>query len=548
MQGAPPGLVIVYNGEIYNHVELRNELRALGQVFRGGSDTEVILAAWEQWGPECQTRFNGMWAFALYDKRIGKVFASRDRFGVKPMYRYADAQSVSFSSEIRQLRASAQHSQAVNSTVLQQYLLTGLSETTQDTFFEGVSAVPPGCWIEVDVATGTETVHRYYRIPETEPPVESGQPLADQLEALLCDSIRLRLRADVRVGTCLSGGLDSSTIAAVAQGLYRGQSGGLHFHAFTAVSAEPQTDETAWAAQVIDQGTFEWVRVRPSTDEFWRDLDTLIATQEEPVGSPSAYMQWRLMQAARKAGVPVLLDGQGADEVLLGYERHYAAALVDVQHQGGWTAALRFAQQALRANTNLSPTRLLTYLMAGCSADWRSRFLRFRYPFLRSFDLPHAIHNWSAAVRQGRVQDMQRIEIESTNLPMLLRYEDRNSMAHSIETRLPFLDYRVVELCLAAPPRSKLTQGWSKYPLRQLAQRHVPGAVAWRRNKLAFASPMGTWLQANRTAVHREVLASRLLAAHVDLRRLEPRLAQIDLGMTWRLLCIARWGRYAGVE
>lgn len=540
-------LVIVYNGEIYNHVELRNELRAYGMVFRSESDTEVILAAWQFWGPACQSRFNGMWAFALYDKQKRKLVVSRDRFGVKPVYRYADSGGVSFASEIRQLLAVRQQNATPNSTVLQEYLATGLSETSSHTFFQEVTAVPPGCWIEVDLDTGAETLRQHYQLPDAPQSLESSHALAEQLGEVLNDAIRLRLRADVRVGTCLSGGLDSSTIAAIAERTSRVQSSSGRFHAFTAVSAEPATDESHWAEQVVSNGSFEWIRVKPDTDAFWRDLDTLIATQEEPVGSPSAYMQWCLMRAAREVGVPVLLDGQGADEVLLGYERHYAAALVSTQRRDGLIAALRFARQALRTNANLTTARLLAYLGAGRSAQWREHFLRWKYPFLRSVRLPEAVHSWSQAIRQGDVQQMQRIEITSTNLPMLLRYEDRNSMAHSIETRLPFLDYRVVELGLAATANQKLAHGWSKHPLRLVAQRYLPEAIAWRRNKLAFVAPMGTWLGANKAAIHHEILSSRLLAEHVDLQRLRPRLAQLDLGMTWRLLCAARWARCAGM-
>lgn len=536
---------IVHNGEVYNFIELRRELEALGHGFRGHSDTEVMLAAWVQWGPECLPRFNGMWGFAVLDRDRQQLFCARDRFGVKPLYWLENGDMIAFGSELRQLRALLPRVRA-NRELVQDFLATGLTDHTEGTFFEGIRQLPAGHWLSIDLRSGRCTQQRWYELaPAPEAAALAPAEAAEALDALLADAVQLRLRSDVPVGTCLSGGLDSSSIATLAAPRYRAASGE-RFRALTAVSTEEQNNEEGFARQVVEGAGLEWIRVRPEFDAFQQALTDVIRGQEEPFAGPSVFMQYFVMQAARRNGVPVLLDGQGGDETLLGYDRYYGAWLLDVLRRQGLRALPASLRAIGQANDNMRPLRLATYVLGSLFAPLRSAQVKARYPFLRHARLPRAQSAFGRATRDARA--MQKHELTCTNLPMLLRYEDRNSMQHAVETRLPFLDYRVVEFSLGLPATVKMHGGWAKWPLRQAMDGKLPAEIAWRRNKIGFEAPAATWLQALRPEVERTVLSSRFLADYVDPGQLRRHFGRIDHRMLWRLYNTHRWAEEAGAS
>ncbi|MGY4178341.1 asparagine synthase (glutamine-hydrolyzing) [Bradyrhizobium sp. USDA 4518] len=532
---------ITYNGEIYNYLELRVELEALGHVFHTASDTEVLLAAYVRWGEKCLDRFNGMWSFAIHDERDNTLFCARDRFGVKPFYFANTATQFAFGSEIRQLLPLIGRS-VVDDDLVRDFLVCGLSDHTNRTFFKGIEKLPPGHKMRVEVSTGRIEIQRYYSLTPCSA-VSHEQDAASSLAELLDDATRLRLRSDVRVGTCLSGGLDSSSIATLAAKRYASSSND-RFFAITAVSEQATNNEEAYAADVVSKAGLNWLRTKPSYEDFASTAAALLDVQEEPFAGPSIMMQYEVMKTARANGVIVLLDGQGGDETLLGYHRYYAAWLRDrLDHSGvvGFFSAFHAATQA-----GVSAKRLLMYLFGASSAGLRAAFYRWRYAFLKHPDLPECLRRFARQTRDA--QQMQVLEITETNLPMLLRFEDKNSMRFGIETRLPFLDYRFVEFALGLPTRIKLNRGWTKWPLRAAMQDVLPANISWRKDKIGFAAPDLLWLNRHSPVMYEKVVESSLLARYVDMAAVRRKFHRIDLGMRWRLYCIALWGERFRVE
>jgi asparagine synthase (glutamine-hydrolysing) len=541
------GCVVTYNGEIYNYIELRNELIALGRHFRSGSDTEVLLSAYEQWGPDCVRKFNGMWAFAIFDPRRNIVFCSRDRFGVKPFY-YADtAAGFGFGSEIRQLLPLFREIKA-NARVAMNFLVSRVAEDIEGSFFAGVNKLPGGHNLIYRIDSRSYTVERFYELTSNADVLRlDGRQALEGFDSLFKDAIRLRLRSDVKVGTCLSGGMDSSSIAAIAGEMYRTDSDGQAFSAITAISEDPLTDESGFAKQVVDRAGLNWITVRPDYNDFDSAIDAVVRTQEEPFASTSIFMQYFVMQEARRAGITVLLDGQGGDEILLGYERYFA------DHFAGSLLSARFGNAigvlgGLGRNGRPGALKALLWNLA-----------YFHAPGLRraGISIPSSLFSEQALAAQSVDRTgadgtdlfaLQKREIGKTNLPVLLRYEDKNSMAHAIETRLPFLDYRLVEFSTSLATELKLTDGWGKHLLRKAMETRLPAEIVWRKHKFGFESPESRWMRSHASAIDSTLASSdliRYLCARDALKREE--LAKINQGLRWRLYSLAKWAETFGV-
>jgi asparagine synthase (glutamine-hydrolysing) len=354
--------------------------------------------------------------------------------------------------------------------------------------------------------------------------------------------VRLRLRSDVRVGTCLSGGLDSSATSAVASRLY-GLDTSERFLAIHAKSIDTETDESRWARMAADHSNIDLHTVEPQSSDFLSTIDELIDTQEEPFGSPSMFMGWHVFRRAKELGCKVMLNGQGADEVLLGYERYFAAFLRSVPSG----AFLREAIDQSR-NSRLSLKEIFLYNFYFTSPTLRKFALKRRSLLTsdvkNSFDF--ATINRSAASFK-HIEDLQLFEITTLQLPHLLRYEDRNSMRHSIETRLPFLDYRLVEFCISVSPEFKIREGWTKYLLRRAMVPTLPSKVTWRKDKMGFAAPERTWIGGATQMMKNEIAGSKILAEIVQIDRLLKEFDTLPLRRKWSYFMIAAWERRMGV-
>ena len=542
---AAGNITITYNGEIYNYLELKAELLGCGHVFNSGSDTEVILAAYLEWGEACVSRFNGMWAFAIHDERRDVLFCSRDRFGVKPFYYLDNSRGFFFGSEIRQLLPWCDQVHA-HTELLTDFLLTSICDHTDETFFRGVLKLPAGHNLIYRISDHRYKISRYYKLVRDE--ALRSLPVDDAVELYrtrLLDSVRLRLRADVPVGTCLSGGLDSSSIATLAGPIYLGASS-KPFSAITAVSEQESNNEAAYAQKVVDHSRLNWLRVRPQFQDFLDSLPSVVRAQEEPFGSTSLTMQFFVMKEARRNGIPVLLDGQGGDETLLGYPKYYGAYLATALRDGGFFNFLKSIRAAGTNNTKMSLSNALFFLVGGLVAPARYLVYLGRHRYLRGRP-PYPQHLSDFARCSWDDFELQKLEITRTNLPVLLRYEDKNSMAHSIETRLPFLDYRVVETALSLPGACKIRNGWSKWVLRKAMDGRMPEEITWRKNKLGFEAPENLWMARHLPEMKSVVLSSPLLLDLARRSTLEKGFERINMRAQWRLYSMALWEREFGV-
>lgn len=542
------GHVISFNGEIYNYIELREELSKRGYAFQSNTDTEVILKAYDCWGEACVERFNGMWAFAIYDARRNAVFCSRDRFGVKPFYYAELPEGFAFGSEIRQLLPLLLRVQA-NSSVLLGFLVGRVAENVDYSFFDGIRKLPGGHNLVFDVDSGTFSVRRYYNLePKSDHATLDLDGAVGMFQELFDGSIKLRLRSDVRVGTCLSGGMDSSSIATVAASIYRQQSG-QGFSAITAVSEEPATDESVFARSIVENAGLDWIRITPGYEDFSAAIDEVVRAQEEPFASASVCMQFFVMREARRAGIPVLLDGQAGDETLLGYDRYFADHLLQSLRDRDFNSALGVIS-GLRRNGRPGALRAML---------WNAMY--FHVPLVKRLATRDQMGLFqprlAAQVHAAAIPDrsysgifgMQKQEIERTNLPVLLRYEDKNSMAHSIETRLPFLDYRLVEFSTSVATRIKLNDGWGKFLLRKSMEKRMPSDIVWRKHKFGFEAPESRWMQRHAPVVQKSIQESALLRDFCLPEALDvQRLNALSPGMTWRLYSVSLWAREFGVS
>lgn len=532
-------IVITFNGEIYNYIEIRDILREKGYVFSSNSDTEVILAAYLEWGTDCVSHFNGMWAFAIYDKKNNIVFCSRDRFGVKPFYYTSNNKGFFFGSEIRQLLPLIEKIYS-NTPLITDFLLTSLSDHTDETFFKEILKLPAGHNLIYCLSDNSYSVNRYYELNKN----LQLQNLAEDeaiytYKELLKDAVKLRLRADVPVATCLSGGLDSSSIASLASPLYQDASG-FKFSAITAVSEQENNNESSYAKQIVDHAALNWLTVKPSYQDFIDTLADVVKTQEEPFGSTSLSMQYFVMREARRNGIPVLLDGQGGDETLLGYPKYYGSYLATSFRDGGFGSFINALRSSSKNNSTLTLFNSILYLFGGLIAPARFLVYLSRNNYLKERPLyPNHLSDFSRCSMDDF--ELQKLEITRTNLPLLLRYEDKNSMAHSIETRLPFLDYRVVETALSLPGKYKINNGWSKWILRKAMNGKMPNSITWRKNKLGFEAPEDIWLSNHDGEMKNSIFNSQQINNLADLAKLDKSFLKLNQRLKWRLYSVALW-------
>jgi asparagine synthase (glutamine-hydrolysing) len=550
MISADGELALVFNGEIYNYLEIAEELEQLGWRLRPCGDTAVLLAALAEWGPACVERLRGMWAFALLDRRSGRLTLSRDRFGIKPLYYARAGSTFVFASEIKAVLEGLGGRPRASTTEVVRLLTWGGLDAGEKTLFEDVRAVAPGCTLHLDLRDHAMTFDRYYDLADRSFEIFPGglEEAVEEYRRRLAESVSLHMRSDVRVGTCLSGGLDSSLIAALATS---GRANG-RLATFTAVYDDPAVDERGFVELQARASPFELHFAEPSAETLLADIDEFILAQDHPVASSSPYAQWAVMRLAGATGIKVLLDGQGADETIGGYSYFAGAHLLELVARGSIVRAAREARlvrqhrgvPALHEMGRAAVQRLPVSVV-------RHARRRFRVggdlvtPRFRSLagDPPRA------APRTYRDFCVDAIR---HSLPQLLRYEDRSSMAFSIESRVPFLDHPFVEFVLSLPTEMKFHDGWSKYVQRRAADSLVPDAIRWRRDKLGFATPQRAWQSATAGPI-KDLLASAEIPEFLDAERVRE-LAYSDLQRPaqqsgyWQTVFLLRWMHVFQVE
>lgn len=519
---------IVFNGEIYNFVELRSELEALGHRFRSHGDSEVLLGAYRQWGTDCLQRLRGMWSFVLFDRARGVLFGSRDRFGMKPLFRHQTLGHAIFASEIKAIRASGLYKDALNLRTCANYLYSDELDFDSSTFYEGIVQLPAAHAFELTL-DGRYRQWRYWDI-QTQAYQSPGQP-AEAFAALFDDAMRLHMRSDVPVGVNLSGGLDSTSILCAAARLNAEAGATTPLLAFS--YQDPRFDETRYVRDTLAQTGAQIVPLGLTPAQLWDSLPTVLAAHDEPVHTMTALVGYHLMALAARHGVKVVLNGQGADEVIGGYGSYFEdrwAELVrtgrrreaqqqidEFTHVHGGDALARYARARRHvvqsALASLPPYRML--------AD-RRHFARLgRLDWIR----PELAEHLPSA-RQRTAQGLSAVlhkSVQREPLPLYLRIEDRNSMAHSVEARLPFLDHRLVELVFAMPSEWKLRGPWNKFVLREAMKGSIPESVRTRVDKMGFPVDVENWLRGPLYEPVKAILYDREFVEHpfFDARRLQ---------------------------
>lgn len=495
---SPDGdVVLIFNGEIFNYVELREELVALGHTFRSTGDAEVLLHSYLEWGRSCVERFNGEWAFIIYDRTRRVFFGSRDRFGIKPLYRVETPTAILWASEIKALLAFPGYRPEVNWDVAADFLHHGSLDHTSGSFFRGVEPVPAATAFEVRL-NGDERQWRYWAFPD-ESPVGSVHDPAGRFAELFEDAVRVRLRSDVKVGVCLSGGLDSTAVLCAMARARRPQG---------APAPEPirafsyhhdDFDERRYVDATIAETSANLQRLLVDHKRLWQMTEDVIRAHDEPVHTLTAMVGFELMRTIAGAGVGVILNGQGADESLGGYDSFFKDAWYSALREGRPLDASREIRRFVAAHGG-NPTELFfSVVVYAIKSGLR------RLGWYRAIATPRARralenHGWFAGrmLDDGSVAGYEPLDLRSIlhrsmtkePLPLYLRVEDRNSMAHSVEVRLPLLDYRLIDLAFSLGNDWKIHGEWNKHILRESMRGRIPELVRVRVDKMGFPTPM----------------------------------------------------------
>jgi asparagine synthase (glutamine-hydrolysing) len=484
--------VIVYNGEIFNYVELRNELVEKGCKFNNNSDTEVIINLYKVYGTECQHKLNGMWSFAIWDNLEKTLFCSRDRYGIKPFYYYLDENKFIFGSEIKQIFSNGIE-KIPEDEMIYDYLLFNFIDHTDKTFFKNINKLPSGH--QILIKDKKVTVSKWYNLEENIIYVTDEKKLYKDFYELIYDSVRIRLRSDVEVGSCLSGGLDSSTIVCLMDDILHNEGKTNIQKTYTAAYDDPVLDERKYVEDVISQTNSDKYYLFPESSGLQTDFGRMVWHQEEPFTSASIYAQWCVFKKIHETGIKVVLDGQGADEILLGYFT-FLPLYLNTLLPNPFSYMYNFLKSIGTTKQSLLPhfQRIIYF---------NSSFLRYKYIMAEGKKL---LNNDFAAAYDRRKFFEQNIGAENlkqfrlanmwkTSLPSLLRYEDKNSMAYSVEARLPFLDHRLVEFIFSIPYDYLINKGWTKHILRESMKNELPETIRKRKGKLGFSVPQNKWIR-----------------------------------------------------
>lgn len=493
---------LVLNGEVYNYVELREELIVLGHTFHTQTDTEVLLEAYTEWGVNCLDRLNGMFAFAVYDKLTKDVVIVRDRFGVKPLYYYEGKDELIFASEIPPILEVYGQKNTANDQAVFDYLVFNRTDHTEETFFRGIKKLQHGCYMRVEEAKCT--VHKWYNLAER----VAAATIKSNTETYIKEldsAVEMRLRSDVPVGVCLSGGLDSSTIASLLVKHF----GKEDISTFSAVyGKENNADESRFIELYKDHLRNMYYTV-PTADTLLEDMDDFIRSHAEPLPSTGPYAQYRVMKLA-KEHVTVILDGQGADEELAGY--HYFYGLYYKSLLKKFRVGTLLKEMVLYIQLHKSLYALKTFLFFLLPSRMRTKArLQERAYVNREFAKKHKDSVIADSLYGSQTMQEALVNHFEYKLEHLLKWNDRNSMAFSIESRTPFLDYRLVEYTLRTEDSAKIKNGYTKSILREAMKGILPEPIRLRRDKKGFSTPQDEWFREDRfQKLVRETLDSKI--------------------------------------
>ncbi len=490
---------IVHNGEIYNYIELRKELEQKGYQFHSSSDTEIILAAYDAWKKDCVKYFDGMFAFAIWDEKEKTFFAARDRMGEKPFYFYYDGNSFCFASEMKFFWRLGIPKE-VNRSMLFNFLTIGYTANPgdpQESFYTGIHQLPAASFVHFNFHDKEPVIEKYWQPEINVNQAITAEEAIEQFRKLFSESIRKRMRSDVAIGTSLSGGIDSSSIVALCDHMAADH---YSHECFTAVFKGFEKDEAAYASMVASKFGLRHHLVEINDNEVATLMQKVMNAQEMPFSSASVLAQYKVYEAAKKNGVIVLLDGQGADELLGGYSKYYQWYWSELYRQKKLGASGEQKSALINGiKQKFSLPRKIAALFpefAGSLLQSKKSRQAFKDPLLnRDFAFTHKRSLYYSLPTQHDLNGILYFDSFVNGLDELLRLADRNSMAHSTEVRLPFLSHELIEFLFTLPPQFKIHQGWSKWLLRKALSEDLPAEITWRKDKVGFEPPQMKWMQ-----------------------------------------------------
>lgn len=547
-----PRYTITYNGEIFNYLEVRDLLKPRGYQFRTNSDTEVILAAYDCWKEDCLSYFDGMFSFAIWDNLEKTLFAARDRFGEKPFFFYEDKEFFVFASEMKALWSAGVEKKADDKMLLN-YLALGYVQNANNkrqTFFEKINSLPPGHYLKLRLSSGRAEIHNYWELDKEKGLKISFNDALDKYTTLFRQSVSRRLRSDVSVGTSLSGGLDSSAIIATIHEVTKHQR---PLPSFSAVFPGFEKDESVYINSVVKKFHLRNHQVTPTAEEFIRDFQALCYHQEEPFSSSSIYAQYKVFELVKQQDVKVLLDGQGADETLAGYHKYIHWYLQQLVSRRKFRMANR--ERKIFREKNI-PFKWGTenYFAAYFPAHTSIQLEKNEYH--KTVSQPDINPDFIVSLRgrewEGihkpiitKLNDILYFNTQKMGLEELLRFADRNSMAHGREVRLPFLNHELVEFLFSLPADFKIHNGWTKWLLRNAMSTALPADIVWRNDKIGYETPQFQWMQHAHLQdfmqeAKRKLVNSRILKNSVLNKKITPLQAHAADNFDFRYLCAAQ--------
>lgn len=535
------GNYIVYNGEVYNYKEIREELEISGEKFESDSDTEVVLKAYKKYGEKCLNHFNGMFAFVIYDLKKGEIFAARDRFGVKPIYWWVSPDGdVAFASEIKQFTILPGWIAIANNEMVEDFISGGYVDHTDQTLFKGVNQLRGGeaVLFKVGDINIQGLKYKWYDLNDSyklqwNPPFKYKMQV-ERFRKVFYDAVKLRLRSDVPVGSCLSGGIDSSSIVCTANDILGGEG---HQKVVSSCAHDKKYDEKEYVDAVVDKTGVDLVCVYPTVEGLFETLDTIVWHQDTPLQSTSMYAQWCVFETAAKNNIPVMLDGQLSDEILFGYHYIFPLRFKSLFESLRWFQLLTeiVLVSRLPGNTFMSVVRQV------------ARTIKNRHDIIVT--KPHLTFDHST------MRASSYTLLYYTSAPALLHWEDRNSMAHTVESRLPFEDHRLVELAYALEDDYKLYDAITKRVLRDAMIGVLPDKVRYRKDKMGFVTPEEKWMK-EKPLLFRQKFSdavSILPTKYISINDME-RYKKIENGeapydfWVWRIITLGVWTKVFNVQ
>jgi asparagine synthase (glutamine-hydrolysing) len=524
---------ITYNGEIYNYIELREELKLLGHAFISQSDTEVVLAAYAEWGQDCVNKFNGMWAFCLLDLEKNICFASRDRFGVKPFYFINHPDYFAFASEQKAFVKAGFINAKYSIENVSSYLLDGLIENKTSNFFKGIDELWPGNNLIYDIKTHQFNINQYYHLKNFTSLKNNyldDQEIINSIEHLLEKAIQIRLRSDVEVGTCLSGGIDSSVIAGLIAKQNKNK-----LSCFTSIFKNSTISEEYFADLVINQINSKSVKIEPSLNGFIREVDDLVYSQDAPIWNTSTYAQYKVMELAKLSGIKVVLDGQGADELFGGYHHHFVAKWDNLFSHSKLLTAFSEINQSSKTISN----PFLFYFKEKVKNYFNPNQFSQNIILKKDFLL---LKKNSSEIETNTLNNCLINDIYNTRLKTFLKCEDRCGMWHGVESRTPFSDdVELINFLFSFDGNRKIKNGISKYLLREASKTILPKQIYQRYDKVGFETPMQEWMIKMRPQLLEEIKASNFEFVNYNtIHKTNPN-DEFENKLLFKLYVLSKW-------